>query len=449
MIYLTKRKVLVISSAIILIFLMLYWLFTYIKLPTGEVNGNRILIVSPHPDDESIATAGVISHSLTNGQETRIVLMTYGDGFKKAAQVFTGKQNPAPEDYLLLGRTRKQETTLAMTLLGLSPGKITFLGYPDSALEILWDSQWDDESIKPSGGTEVDRVPYDDAYKPGALYSGQSVVDALSDIISEYQPTEIYYPDPSDDHPDHWATSAFVRYTLTALKYNCTEQTYLVHRNLWPQPDLEEPSKPLLPPEELLNVGTNWVDFTLTKREITLKKLAMRQYTTQEAVMEPFLWAFIRSTELFGQEPDLIISEGGAGLKDPRSDTVRRFLEGSGDITVLKLAFSGSDLVITIETRAAISANITYLLGLRIFNENNQVIRIDFQADAAGLKTPLKSANSITPEIKSFKINGNQINLVIGNPSPAHSAKMLVGAQTFDGSIPLDKTAWRVFDLIN
>jgi LmbE family N-acetylglucosaminyl deacetylase len=439
------------AAGLVIVFALLLLLreVPNIKLPYGEQQGNRILIISPHPDDESIAAAGVIYQALTNGHEVKVVLITYGDGFQKAAQKFTGKKNPAPEDYLRLGRARKQETTWAMSLLGLSPDKITFLGFPDSAMDILWDSQWDSENIMPAGKVQVDRVPYDDALKPGALYSGESVAESLANIISDYQPAEIYYPDPSDDHPDHWSTSAFVRYALTSLNYDCSEYTYLVHRSLWPQPDLEEPTKPLLPPEELLNIDTSWVDFALTKSEIELKKMALHQYITQEAVMDPFLWAFIRSTELLGRNPDLVINESGTLLKDPHSDTIGRLLEGPADITGINIARRGSELIIDIETRDAVSDKITYLLGLRIFGERGQNNRIDFQVESDKLKTPLKSAGSVQPEIKSFQVNGNKINISIADPALAHPIKMMAGAQTYDRGTLLDKTAWRTFSFTN
>jgi LmbE family N-acetylglucosaminyl deacetylase len=444
-------KLALLAAGLVIIFALLLLLreSPNIKLPYGEQQGNRILIISPHPDDESIAAAGVVKRALTNGHEVKVVLLTYGDGFLKAAQKFTGKKDLTPDDYLRLGRARKQETARAMSYLGLSAGNIIFLGYPDSALEILWDSQWDSDNIMPAGKAQVNSVPYNDALKPGAPYSGESVADSLANIISDYQPTEIYYPDSSDDHPDHWAASAFVRYTLTSLNYDCNEFTYLVHRSLWPQPDLEEPTKPLSPPEELLNIDTRWVDFALTKKEIELKKLALHQYVTQEAVMEPFLWAFIRSTELFGQNPALVINESGTILKDPRSDTIGRLLEGPADITGVNFARLGSELIINIETRDTVSNKITYLLGLRIFDENRHSKRADFQVDTGELKTALKSAGSIQPEIKSFQITGNRISLIIADPALTQPVKLMAGAQTLDKGALLDKTAWRTFSFTN
>lgn len=442
--YVFRGAIIVGIACIILLFFIL-WETPKTRIPLWQDNGNRLLIISPHPDDESLGTAGVIARSLADGYEVRVLLMTYGDGFIKAAQVFTGKKSPEPEDYLRMGRARKQETLRAMALLGLPPDRIMFLGYPDSALENLWEEHWDQESAVPTGKVRVDRVPYDDALKPGAPFSGQSVVDSLAGFISGYRPTVIYYPDPSDEHPDHWATSAFVKYTLALLNYNCREYTYLVHRSLWPQPFLEEPSKPLLPPEELLDIGTDWVDFALSKAEIDLKKRALQQYPTQEAVMEPFLWAFIRNSELFGQSPTGVITENGVILKDARADTIRRTLEGSADITGVIFARQGNDLLVTLETRSAVSNKLTYLLGLRIFNEDGKVYRADFQIDSGGVKTPLKAAHSVRPEIKSFQVSANHITLLISDNSLVHPVKLMAGAQSYEKGHRLDKTPWRLF----
>jgi hypothetical protein len=43
--------------------------------------------------------------------------------------------------------------------------------------------------------------------------------------------------------------------------------------------------------------------FTLSPAEEDRKLAALRNYQTQMRVMEPFLLAFVRSTELFGQAP--------------------------------------------------------------------------------------------------------------------------------------------------
>ena len=60
-------------------------------------SGQRILVFSPHPDDETIGAGGYIAQSIENGADVRIVLVTDGDfhgnedvryaEFKKASQI--------------------------------------------------------------------------------------------------------------------------------------------------------------------------------------------------------------------------------------------------------------------------------------------------------------------------------------------------------------------------
>ena len=42
-------------------------------------SGQKVLVFSPHPDDESIAVGGYIAQSIKNGASVSIVLVTDGD----------------------------------------------------------------------------------------------------------------------------------------------------------------------------------------------------------------------------------------------------------------------------------------------------------------------------------------------------------------------------------
>ncbi|OPX88423.1 MAG: Mycothiol S-conjugate amidase [Pelotomaculum sp. PtaB.Bin104] len=398
-----KKRKLLISILIVLFSIIAILIVPYFSkvprtmVPLMNIFDNKVLVIAPHPDDEALGTGGVIARSVAEGHDVLLVVMTYGDSFKKAARVFSGKKYPLPEDYVRLGIARRQETINAMSILGLPPEKILFLGYPDAGLENLWDSQWDSGSQSTLGGPLTDSVLYQDAYNPGSPFIGQEVVNNLVEIIKNYNPSEIYYPDPFDDHPDHWATAAFVKYALTLLNFQCREYTYLVHRYLWPQPNIEEPSRPLLMPKELVGMGTNWIDFPLKTREINLKKEALKRYPSQEAVMEPFLWAFIRSTELFAQTNMEKVNEKGAVLKDPVSDTVERFIEGSADITEVVLVKLGNTLRITVNTREQFSPTISYVVSLRFFGEEG-VHRIDLLVRNGNVDALVKASNSILPD---------------------------------------------------
>lgn len=42
-------------------------------------NSDKVLILAPHPDDEAIATAGVIQKALKAGSDIKVVFFTNGD----------------------------------------------------------------------------------------------------------------------------------------------------------------------------------------------------------------------------------------------------------------------------------------------------------------------------------------------------------------------------------
>ena len=50
--------------------------------PASDVDldaGDRVLVLAPHPDDESLACGGIIQRALARGARVRIVFLTYGD----------------------------------------------------------------------------------------------------------------------------------------------------------------------------------------------------------------------------------------------------------------------------------------------------------------------------------------------------------------------------------
>jgi LmbE family N-acetylglucosaminyl deacetylase len=46
----------------------------------------RLLVISPHPDDEAIAAAGVMQRVRSAGGRVRVVLLTSGDAFPPALE---------------------------------------------------------------------------------------------------------------------------------------------------------------------------------------------------------------------------------------------------------------------------------------------------------------------------------------------------------------------------
>src|SRR3982751_2349275 len=81
----------------------------------------RLLVVSPHPDDEALGAAGLIQRVRAAGGAVRVLLVTSGDGFPEGIERADGISHPRASDFRSYGQTRERETLAAMALLGLSP----------------------------------------------------------------------------------------------------------------------------------------------------------------------------------------------------------------------------------------------------------------------------------------------------------------------------------------
>lgn len=151
---LTQNKYLRNKIIIVLVFVILISVLSslYVYLDFSEdINYNqfpeissadRILIVSPHPDDESLANSGIIRAALEANATVMVVMMTNGDATPINVSDYTQKQNISNFNGNI-GDLRHLETIDAMNKLGLNQSSIIFLGYPDGALSYLFGSNWD------------------------------------------------------------------------------------------------------------------------------------------------------------------------------------------------------------------------------------------------------------------------------------------------------------------
>src|SRR5262245_9961971 len=74
---------------------------------------DRVLIVSPHPYDESLCCGGLIHSARSVGARVTIVWITNGDGFKWDAMVVEKRVRPRAGAYLELARQRQKEARAA------------------------------------------------------------------------------------------------------------------------------------------------------------------------------------------------------------------------------------------------------------------------------------------------------------------------------------------------
>src|SRR5215813_10810147 len=115
---------------------------------------DRILIVAPHIDDESIGAGGYAIDAMANGADVYVVFLTAGDCNRFSARLMNKTLAPLPASYLSVGRTRIGEAKKAMQLLGIAPDHYFLLGYPDRGLQAMLD---DPTAVVRSQGTRERR----------------------------------------------------------------------------------------------------------------------------------------------------------------------------------------------------------------------------------------------------------------------------------------------------
>lgn len=429
---------------------------TYLSGPELTAN-DRVLIIAPHPDDESLACAGVIGRCVENNIPVQVIIMNNGDGYRRAIELFFKNTAPESADFQRLGEVRYKESLSALGLLGLDPKNIHFLSYPDGGTSSLFDQNWDYDSLLLglNGKTDAD---YSFAYEKDAPYCGANVDKNLKEIIERFRPTIIFFPDPQDDQHDHWATSAFVEYALTQADYHGKELTYLVHKGFdWPLPWSYAPMLSLFPPMELRHFDAKWLKFPLNKREEVQKHRAVNKYISQKDLMEPFLEAFVRKNELFAFYPNIKVSRIPGKpdfltpkqlphfmFADPHKDTLVRELSGLGDITKVGFVFDdNNDGWLAIEVRRRIARDIAYSFHARIFN-GNIVTRFDIKV-YDGVATPGVITDNSIAFSDPVPVYAKNRRIVIKIPAKVfyEADSVLLNVDSFKHARRIDRTAWR------
>jgi LmbE family N-acetylglucosaminyl deacetylase len=133
-----------------------------------ELTGEQpFVVLSPHPDDESLGTGGLIALARRHDQQVAVVLVT--DGSKSHPNSLT-----YPRDRLIA--TRRAELLKAGRILGLAPAALFELGLPDAAA--------------PMEGPDFDRA-----------------VDMARDIVASLKARSLFVTWGRDPHCDHEAAA--------------------------------------------------------------------------------------------------------------------------------------------------------------------------------------------------------------------------------------------------
>lgn len=217
-----------------------------VQLPSA---GQKLMIFTPHPDDETLGAGGYISQSVKNGAVVQIVLVT--DGNKHG-----------------LKDKRYEEFKNTTSILGAKEDSLVFLNYHDGDLKDV---------------------------NEGDLSS------QFKEIVNAFQPNYIVSPDAEDTHPDHAATGRAVNRVMSGEKSQIIDYQYLIHYNKYPEPKKKKPNLYLLPPVSLVRFDSEWKKLSLTPETESTKEVAIEEYRSQlkNPLLRPLLVSFIRKNELF------------------------------------------------------------------------------------------------------------------------------------------------------
>lgn len=263
-------------------------------------SATSLLIVAPHPDDETLCCAGVIQRVTAAGGKVGVVWITSGDASEMDLLVIEKSLFRKPRKLRDLAERRMQEAHAAAGVLGIPPARQIFLGYPDRGVLSLLGEHYVTPFYSKFNGSSV--VPYDNALSPGQPYTGRSLEHDFDSVLQRLEPTLVLAPSPRDAHSDHEAAGILAmramsqRGELSRLRY------WIVHGGeTWPLPRGYHPTRKAYPSPRAKGLASG--AFELTPQEEQRKLQALQSYQTQMKVMSSYLLAYVRSSELYSDTP--------------------------------------------------------------------------------------------------------------------------------------------------
>lgn len=174
----------------------------------------RLLVVAPHPDDETIANGLLIQRVRAAGGAVRVLLLTGGDNNPWPQRWLERRWSIGAAERERWGRRRQAELQEALQRLRVPATALQTLGWPDmGVLDCL-------------------------------LQPKQEALTQLAAVLDEFAPDLVALPALGDRHPDHGAAHVLVRMALARLGRSPELLGYLIHGRDDGQPAFEQAGTP-------------------------------------------------------------------------------------------------------------------------------------------------------------------------------------------------------------
>jgi LmbE family N-acetylglucosaminyl deacetylase len=138
----------------------------------------KVLVLAPHPDDETFGAGGTLIHHARQGDPIHAVFVCSG--------IAGDPDGHFPREKL--AELRQQEARAAGAILGIA--RFTFFGYPDNLSDADYSHVFGD-------------LPADPEAQRRALVGG--FASKLAELVAADRPDVVYYPWTGEINGDHWA----------------------------------------------------------------------------------------------------------------------------------------------------------------------------------------------------------------------------------------------------
>jgi LmbE family N-acetylglucosaminyl deacetylase len=361
--------------------------------PLSIASRERVLVVSPHLDDETLGAGGLLAHLARRRVPLRVVFLSNGDGSGStilALNFARGRRH----SFVEAARVRQGEALDALAKLGIPRRDVLFLGYPDGGLQNLWDGFARPERFR-SPFTGLERVPYANAPSPGAPFQGRALLRDLERAVASFRPTRVLTTHGADTHPDHWAANAFSHLALASSgRANVPVEGFLVHHGIFPLPHGFRPDERLGVPHAQTRQNSRWREFALSDADQKAKRLALEEYRSQLVFTPHYLRAFLRVNEPLAQsESDR--SNATTQWLDESEDSPALTRRPGADVRRVSFLLASDGLHIGLETAAPPDARASFEIGLKAVARSSQELETPVVARRLVLSQSSGSWNAV------------------------------------------------------
>jgi LmbE family N-acetylglucosaminyl deacetylase len=214
--------------------------------------GACLMVLAPHPDDESLAAGGLIQRALAYRVPVSVVFVSDGENNPWPQRVLEHRIRVGPRQRVAWGARRRAEADAALRALGAGDVRVHRLGWPDGG--VTWK----------------------------LLDDTAAMLARMRGLIALEAPTLLVLPDLVDRHPDHSAMHVLMEMVFQGMPAQARPAClgYLLHGR----------SHPGLPRRAV---------FTLTGEEPVRKRKAIEAHASQTALARSRLLRFASDSETF------------------------------------------------------------------------------------------------------------------------------------------------------